>query len=120
MEQEVAGQAPQRAELDKFQEANKQNLAEIEGLSSQLDEIKKKYAALLAQSENITATIKERDELKKAVYSKDQKLQELLKSNNSLRNYKMIYWFATGGGIFLLGWLIGKFSQRSNKRSLTL
>lgn len=120
MEQEAEDQAAILENFENTEEANNQNLAKISSLAKQLDELQVKYAALLTQSENIVETIKERDDLKKAAYSKDQEIRELSTENSSLKNYKMIYWLATGGGIFLLGWLIGKLGQRSNKRSLSL
>ncbi len=120
MEQEAEKQASKLEELQEIQGTNTQNLARIDTLDKQVTAIQTKYTALLTQSKNAIETTKERDELKKQKHSNDQKLQDLLKENSSLRNYEMIYWFTAGGGIFLLGWLIGKLSQRGNKRSLTL
>jgi SH3 domain protein len=120
LQQETEKQASRLKELNEIDKENKQNHNKINTLTRQLSEVQDKYNSLLVQSEDIVETIRERDSLKEAAFSREQRLLELQKENQTLKNYKMIYWFATGGAIFLLGWLIGKLSRKSAKRSITL
>lgn len=120
MEQEAEKQAMRLAELEEIDGVKTQNLTKINELDSQLKDIQTKYSALLAKSQDVIETIKERDQLKKNELSMAQQIREITAQNSTLKNYKMIYWLATGGGIFLVGWLIGKLSQKGTRRSLTL
>jgi len=78
--------------------------------------ITEKYNTLVTESENIVQTTKERDELRKANTKLQAEVKELRAENKKISDSRMIKWFLAGGGVFLLGWLIGKISRKRRSR----
>lgn len=89
-------------------------------LSEELKQMSARYDALLAESQEILQTQKERDQLKNEVVSLREKAAHLERQNTSMADRQSMYWFLAGGGVFFLGWLIGKSTLRRQKSSLTI
>ena len=48
------------------------------------------------------------------------KLAAVTQENQELRDHEKIIWFLTGGGVFLVGWLLGLISGKARKRKPSL
>jgi len=93
---------------------------DLVNLQKQLDSVTKQYENLAKESKNIIQTTKERDALQNAYATLNQKVNNLEQENTSLATNQALYWFLAGGGVFVLGWIIGRFSCKRQKSSLTL
>lgn len=89
-------------------------------LTEELNEAKASHDALVAESQEIIQTKQERDQLKNEVISLRDKATRLEKENSTIVDRQSMYWFLSGGGVFFLGWLIGKSTLRRQKSSLTI
>jgi len=116
-----------KAQIATMQESHTQELHKLTGKSSlteeALQQIKKEqiktaenYSTLLAQSENVIAIAEERDQLLKDKSKLTSAVTSLRTQNEKLSDNRMIKWFLAGGGVFLLGWIIGKISRKKRSR----
>jgi len=101
------------SQLNKKAAAVSQDLQQVQERESTITE---KYNTLVAQSENIVQTTEERDQLRKANTKLQAEVKELRARNEKISDTRMIKWFLAGGGVFLLGWLIGKISRKKRSR----
>lgn len=83
-----------------------------EQTSKELKEITEKYDALLSSSKDVVYLMKERDSLKASIGELQTKTEQLQKENDKLTHSQMIWWFVAGGGVFFVGWIIGKISRQ--------
>ena len=93
---------------------------ESQKLQQELEKTTEQYNDLLRQSKNVIQVRKERDQLKKSNSVLQNKVLTLEQENNAMANSQMIYWFLAGGGVFFVGWLIGKTSLKKKRPSLSL
>lgn len=114
-------------QLNSLQENYKQDISAATATSEEL-ELKleqaltnerimtEKYDSLLTQAENVVEIAAERDLLSQ----QNKKLQidtaDLVNRNEKLADARMIKWFLAGGGVFFLGWIIGKISRKKRSR----
>ena len=89
-------------------------------LQKSLDAVTKQYDILVEKSKSAIQLSKDRDKFKKDVTSLSRKVETLEAENTSLANKQALYWFLAGGGVFILGWVLGRFSCRKQKSSLSL
>ena len=93
-----------------------QNVSESRGRAEQtsrdLQEITGKYNALLKDSKNVVLLVKERDNIKESNSELQTKTQQLQKENYELKQSQRIWWFVAGGGVFFVGWIVGKVSTQ--------
>ena len=75
-----------------------------------------KYDALLAQAENVVEIAAERDRLSQQNEKLQAEAATLAEKNEKLADARMIKWFLAGGGVFFLGWLIGRISRKKRSR----
>ena len=75
-----------------------------------------KYNTLASESENVIATVTERDVLRQENARLQTEVSELQENNKKFSDTRMIKWFLAGGGVFLFGWLIGKISRKKRSR----
>ncbi|TAL16499.1 hypothetical protein EPN96_09105 [bacterium] len=88
---------------------------ELRELSAQLEAVKKKYEDLKLRSENVTATIEERDRLSQENAEITEEAEELRSRLKVSDNSSLFKWFLAGALVFLAGWLLGAAGGR-NKR----
>jgi len=93
---------------------------EAKKLKQELEKTTGQYNDLLAQSKNVIQVRRERDQFKKSNSLLKNKVATLEQENNAMANSQVIYWFLAGGGVFLVGWMIGKTSLKRKKTSLSL
>ncbi len=89
-------------------------------LQDKSEAISNKYNELLAQSQDVIKLKKSHDALSKTYNTLRQQADKLRQQNQELISNTRIYWFLAGGGIFLIGWLIGKSSLKKKRSSLSL
>ncbi len=94
----------------------KQNLSSSKGTAEQtsveLNKITKKYTALLKNSKDVVNLVKERDGLKTSSGELEAATKQLQEDNDKLKRTQMIWWFIAGGGVFFVGWIVGKVSRQ--------
>lgn len=86
--------------------------ANAERTSKDLKEITKKYDALLKHSKDVVQLVQERDNIKASNKDLLSRTERLQRENDELRHSQMIWWFAAGGGVFFVGWIVGKISRQ--------
>ncbi len=94
--------------------------AEIKRLENELAEANKRYTQLEDDAKDVLPITTERDRLQQELKATQESLATLQQAKPSLGSRENIYWFLAGGGVFLLGWIIGKVSCRRPRHSLTL
>lgn len=105
---------------NKYSLIKKTENSDLISLQKQLDAITKDYDSLVKQSETTIQTKNERDTLAKNNAALLSKVATLEGENTSLANKQALYWFLAGGGVFIVGWIIGRVSSRRQRNSLTL
>ena len=93
-----------------------QNVSESKGkvgqTSRDLKAITERYNALIKNSKDVVLLVKERDIIKESNSELQTKTEQLQKENDELKQSQSIWWFVAGGGVFLVGWLVGKLSRQ--------
>jgi len=90
--------------------------AEYAGMSSDLDQAKKKYGLLLKESENTVKLLNENKQFKELNAALAAELKTSREANDMLFKTSMLKWFLAGAGVLLAGWIIGK-SVSGRKRT---
>jgi SH3 domain protein len=94
----------------------RQNVSASKGKAEQtsrdLKKITEKYNAFLRNSEDVVLLVKERDNIKASNSELQTKTEQLQKENDELKQSQMIWWFVAGGGVFFVGWIVGKISRQ--------
>jgi SH3 domain protein len=86
--------------------------ANAEQTSGDLKEITKKYNALLKDSKDVVLLVQERDNIKASNRELQTTTERLQQENNEIKRFQMIWWFVAGGGVFFVGWIVGKISRQ--------
>ncbi len=79
-----------------------------------------KYITLQDQSKGVEAIYVERNQLIQANESLTKQVTGLTNNNRELDQTKNIFWFLTGSGVLLVGWLIGRSGRKNRRSSLSL
>ncbi len=94
----------------------RQNLSASKGKAEQtareLEKITGKYNAFFEDSKDVVSLVKERDGLKASNSELQTKTEQIQKENYALKQSQRIWWFVAGGGIFFVGWIVGKISRQ--------
>jgi len=94
----------------------KQNVSASKGTAeqtaSELKKITGKYNALFKESKDVVNLVQERNSLQESNISLQTKTEQLQKENDNLKRSQMIWWFFAGGGVFFVGWIVGKISRQ--------
>jgi len=95
---------------------------EVKRLQTALDDATRKFKELETASADVLQIMEENDKIKTELSAKQSSIAQLQQANDALEDQQKIYWFIAGGGVFLLGWIIGKISIRRQRHhsSLTL
>jgi SH3 domain protein len=86
--------------------------ANAEQTSRDLKEMTRKYNSFLKDSKDVVHLVQERDSIKASNRELLTKNQGLRQENDELKRSQMIWWFAAGGGVFFVGWIVGKISRQ--------
>ena len=93
-----------------------QNVSSSRGTAEQtsrdLNNITKKYNALMKNSKDVVLLVEERDNLKASNSELQARTEQLNSENNELKKLQRIWWFGAGGGVFFVGWIVGKVSRQ--------
>ncbi len=132
---------PPRKLVEKLKKKNKKLMEDYKKLKEELDSLSKngskctkKLAACISENQKLTddfETLKKESanviQTKKLLSETQKKLQEVnaerikLKQRlNSLEANTNIKWFLAGGGVLLLGWLLGIFTNKRRRRRPSL
>jgi len=114
-------------ELNNLQQDYNQKLSAATTTSAELEQeleqalanertMSERYDTLLTQAENVVEIAAERDLLSQQNKKLKADATELINRNEKLADAKMIKWFLAGGGVFFLGWIIGKISRKKRSR----
>jgi SH3 domain protein len=85
---------------------------EAEQIYKDFKETTEKYNALLKDAKEVVLLVKERDNIKASNRELQTKTEQLQKENNGLKQSQRIWWFFAGGGVFFVGWIVGKISRQ--------
>ena len=85
---------------------------EAEQTSKDLKKITNKYNALLKDSKDVVLLVEERDNMKASNSELQTRTEQLQKENYDLKQAQRIWWFIAGGGVFFVGWIVGKISRQ--------
>ncbi len=83
-----------------------------EQTARELKEATEKYISLIKDSKDVIDLANERDSLKESNSKLQSVTEQLQKENNDLKRSRMIWWFVAGGGVFFVGWIVGKISRQ--------
>ena len=83
-----------------------------EKTSRDLKKITNKYNALLKDSKDVVLLVEERDNMKASNSELQTRTEKLLAENSELKKLQRIWWFVAGGGVFIVGWIVGKPSRQ--------
>jgi SH3 domain protein len=64
----------------------------------------------------VVEIVEARDRLQKTNDQLSAEVSALTAENSDLMRTGALKWFLAGGGVFLLGWLIGKMSRKKQSR----
>lgn len=92
----------------------------IVDLEKRVAEAEDKYITLKDQSQGVEAIYGERDTLLQDKETLTQEMNVLKRDNQELKQTKNIFWFLSGAGVLLLGWLLGRSARKNRRNSLTL
>lgn len=109
-----------QATIDSQSTREAQKQAEIQDLKRQVTEAQDKYITLKDHSEGVEEIFAELETLRKDNESLTQKLTVLTLKNRELDQTKNIFWFLTGAGVLLMGFIIGRTGRKGRRNSLTM
>ncbi len=85
---------------------------EASDLKIQLAQITEKHNTLIDQSKNVVDLISEQKRLQTKNVNLNTRVEHLQNENTDLRGTRRLQWFLAGGGVFFIGWIVGKISRR--------
>ena len=94
--------------------------AYILDLEKQVTDAQDKYITLKDQAEGVEAAYEEKNLLQIENASLSKKLIVVEQENQELDQTKNIFWFLTGAGVLLIGFIMGRSGRKSRRNSLTL
>ena len=95
---------------------------EVKKLQIELAEMTERFKQLENDSQDVLQIKTENGQLKKELATIQESLAQVQQANATLASRENIYWFLSGGGVFLLGMMLGRISFRRQRHhsSLTL
>ncbi len=88
---------------------------ELATTRNQLTAVSAKFEALQKDARDVVAIAAQREELQGERDRLNTELDQLREVNNTLLRTGMIQWFLAGGGVFFLGWIVGKISRKKRR-----
>ncbi len=111
-----SGHSEISAQLAESQNQHAQLTRQFDETSAALESLQVRYDDLRQKSENVLALGAERDRLAFENSQLTAELTELKTENHTLLRTAMIQWFLAGAGVFLGGWISGKFSRKKRQK----
>ena len=105
------------AELD---QDNKRLQTELQQTSTALNRLETKYQQLWNSTRNAAEAGKQAAAAQSRIKELESKLETLTQANKQLRSRDALHWFLAGGGVLLIGWLLGRITLKSRRRSSLL
>lgn len=106
--------------IDNHANREAQQQARIVDLEKQVADAQDKYITLKDQSENVESIFEEKEVFRKENETLNKELTVLNMENSELDQTKNIFWFLTGSGVLLVGFILGRSGRRGKRNSLTL
>jgi len=114
------------ADLEEARKGRKSVAVELQGTTRELQEtltrtekelksVTAEYADLRRKSENVVALAEEAERLRSQNELLDAEAASLRQENEVMLRTGMIRWFLAGGGVFFVGWLVGKISRKKKR-----
>lgn len=117
LENKLASQKREyREELAALRENEATLKNQLNNSRKELKNLEETHQDLKEQSGNLEEIVSERNDLRQRNELLSDEVRKLESRNAGLRNRAIIKWFLAGGGVFLLGWLIGKTPRRRKIR----
>ncbi|AMV73892.1 hypothetical protein JCM30471_23120 [Desulfuromonas carbonis] len=88
---------------------------ELATTRNQLTAVSARFEALQQDARDVVAIAAQREELQGERDRLNAELDQLREENNTLLRTGMIQWFLAGGGVFFLGWVVGKISRKKRR-----
>jgi len=112
-----------RAELEAAKQRHAVKVKELEKIAGEykrdisrktmeLGQITEKHNAFLNRSRDVVELMEENDKLKKENDRLNTETDHLQKENSRLMYTGNLWWFLSGSGVFLAGWIVGKLSRK--------
>ncbi|WP_298035996.1 TIGR04211 family SH3 domain-containing protein [uncultured Desulfuromonas sp.] len=84
-----------------------------------LGTLREQFEALQRKSADVVRISEERDSLETENTRLQVEAQSLRSENETLLRTGMIKWFLAGGGVFFIGWVVGKVSRKKRRGSFS-
>jgi SH3 domain protein len=81
-------------------------------LQKELDRVSAEYADLQAKAANVVEMAAERDRLEVRSARLAGEVEQLRQENEDILFTGAVKWFAAGGGVLLVGWIVGRTSRK--------
>ncbi len=114
-----SGRTEISAQLAESQKQQEQLNSKLEKTTAALQKLQVRYDDLSQKSENVVALSDERDRLASENSQLSAELKVLREENRTLLRTAMIQWFLAGAGVFLGGWVSGKFSRKKRRNGFS-
>ncbi|MDW7644039.1 MAG: TIGR04211 family SH3 domain-containing protein [Desulfuromonadales bacterium] len=105
-----------QATLTEESQTTEQQVTELQTALDQtrgeLQEATERYDTLLANSREVVNITNARNQLEEDNARLSAEIETIRQENKKLLTTGMIQWFLAGGGVFLIGWLVGKLSRK--------
>jgi SH3 domain protein len=98
--------------VKKLEASLKEKKDKIISANKELQEIINKYNKLVEDSGDVVRIVGERDMLNEENARLGAERNDLFQENERLLYRNSIYWFLAGGGVFFIGWIVGKVSRK--------
>lgn len=98
--------------VEKLEASLKEKKDKIISANKKLREIINRYNNLVEDSGDVVRIVGERDMLNEENARLGADRNDLLQENERLLYRNSIYWFLAGGGVFFIGWIVGKVSRK--------
>lgn len=108
-----------KTELDNKQKDVSQLQATISELKLSVKSAETKYDDLKQKTKGVVEIYSERDNLLARLQTREKEVAMLKIENADLVQTERLLWFLAGFGVFLVGWIMGKFSRKT-RRGLTM
>jgi SH3 domain protein len=108
-------QAELQAELANASKDRSAGETQVTELRRELTKVQGEYSALQEKSAAVIEISADRDRLEAQNAELTAEVERLRQDNEEMLFTGVIKWFLAGGGVFLVGWIIGKVSRRKKK-----
>jgi SH3 domain protein len=105
----------EQAKAQKSQKDLEEVRQRLASAQKELTATRENYAQLQKDAKNVVKIAQERNQLNETIGNLQEQLAMLEQENNTLLRTGVIKWFLAGGGVFFIGWLVGKISRKKKR-----